>query len=151
LAEVEKQRVDAINADSASRSALLAKGSEVFVGLIIAMVVWFAKGVYSLLVDGHRYRKIEENGRVADGKLDQIHTLVNAKMTEAMGDALASHRANLASLVEVVSLKREQGHEPSTEALEVIKSLRAKIGELASELEDRKTATLAGDREAARR
>jgi len=70
-------------------------------------------------------------------KLDVIHTLTNSKMTEEMQGRLEETQRSLASLEEIVSLKKAAGSEPSPEALGVIKNTKERITELKARLHDR--------------
>lgn len=70
-------------------------------------------------------------------KLDVIHTWVNAKMTETMQSDLDSKEQALVLLLEMVDLKKVQGHVPSDETLGRIKAMSARIVELRGQLAER--------------
>lgn len=82
------------------------------------------------------------------GKLDQIHTLVNSKMTEEMQSRLLSMRRELAGLLEIVSLKSVAGRQPSAEALEAIRDTKAAIVELELILNERDRQTIVANKQA---
>lgn len=70
---------------------------------------------------------------IVNGKLDQIHTLVNSNLSEAMSERLIAIRAL------IVALRRAEDQSP--EALQRIRQLDATAIELEAQLEDRKRQT----------
>lgn len=80
----------------------------------------------------------ETNTRL-DSKLDIIHTLVNSNMTAAMQSEMDSTIRELAGLKEIVRLNKLAGSAPSEEALAAILSTEAKIVELQTNLNDRRS------------
>ncbi len=76
-----------------------------------------------------------------NSKLDVIHALVNSNMTAAMQDSLDSSLRELATLRELVELRRSTSGEPSMETTSAIALAEAKINELRTTLEDRKKAS----------
>jgi hypothetical protein len=88
--------------------------------------------------------------KTADGKLDQIHTLVNSNLTERMANELEVRKANLVLLLEMVDAKKKTGESATVDALTAIKDSRLKIAELTAQLADRAQKTnFAADRLAA--
>lgn len=75
------------------------------------------------------------------GRLQQIHTLVNSNLTAEMKARLAAMQAGLASLLEIVDLRKSLGHSESEGAATLIKSTRAAIDELVATLDERLKAT----------
>lgn len=84
-----------------------------------------------------------------DGKLDEIHTLVNSNMTAAMqGELLATER-ELAMMAEVIDLKRAQGQQPTVEVLAALEVTKARVVELLTTLAERRAAQAKADAAAA--
>jgi hypothetical protein len=81
--------------------------------------------------------KLAETTTVTNGKLDDIHRLVNSNMSTAMQSELDALETSLAMMREVVDLKRAAGREPTREALAAIDATSAKIREARSALADR--------------
>jgi hypothetical protein len=79
---------------------------------------------------------------------EQIHTLVNSNLTAQMNDTLRATLRDLASLKEIVELKREQGIEPTPESQHLIEATTNEVGELRAKLRDRAEATEIGKAEA---
>lgn len=74
---------------------------------------------------------------LTNGKLDQIHTLVNSNMTAAMQAELDATRALLAMMREFRDFKATAGKPASRQALAAIEETERKVGELATTLDDR--------------
>lgn len=70
-------------------------------------------------------------------QLNLIHGAVNSNLTQAIRDSLDSSVRELASLKELIELRRAQGQEPSVEALATIETTEARIIELRHKLADR--------------
>lgn len=70
-------------------------------------------------------------------KLDVIHTLVNSNMTKAMQGELDANIVTLASLKELIELKKAAGKEPTKEALSAIETVEKNIHELKLSMTDR--------------
>lgn len=66
-----------------------------------------------------------------------IHALVNSNMTSAMQAELNASVRDLASLREIVDLKKVAGREPNLEALTAINVAAARVLELTAALQDR--------------
>lgn len=80
-----------------------------------------------------------------DKKVDVVHTWVNSKMTEEMQNRLeemqnrlGEMQRSLVGLQEIVSLKKDVGHEPSPEALAAIADMKLRIEELKLRIEELK-------------
>ena len=82
-----------------------------------------------------------QSAKVQEAKLDQIHTLVNNNMTAAMEDQLEARKSSLASLQEIVALRKESGASPNPDSVAAIESIKEKIGDLEAQLSDRLKAT----------
>jgi len=82
-----------------------------------------------------------ESKASTDYQLERIHTLVNSNMTAQMEDSLASKKAELAALLEVIDLKRANGQEPTPQAEATIELIRSDIARKEAELADRLEAT----------
>lgn len=67
----------------------------------------------------------------------QIHTLVNSALSAEMEGRLDATRDTLVLMVELVDVKRKQGHEPTTEALEAITDKKGKVATLELMIADR--------------
>jgi hypothetical protein len=94
---------------------------------------------------------LEANDRAAEtaattnGKLDQIHTLVNSNMTAAMQSELDATVALLDTLREVVALNEAAGRQPTAEAVGRIDAMQTKVDELSANLTDRLKQTTAAN------
>lgn len=67
-----------------------------------------------------------------------IHTLVNSNLTEEMSGRLVALKANLASLNEIIDLKRASGANPTAPAKAAVAAAEQDISELTAKLEDRR-------------
>jgi hypothetical protein len=74
-------------------------------------------------------------------QLHQIHTLVNSNLTASMRAELEASVRDVASMREVIALKKVAGHDPSEEALQAAAAADARIAELRASLGDRMQAT----------
>lgn len=81
--------------------------------------------------------RVAKNSGEMNGKLDVIHDLVNAKMTEAMQNEMDSEIKGLALMKEVLDLKEAAGRPASPVALGVIKKTEEKIAELKNMIAER--------------
>lgn len=98
---------------------------------------------------------LESNERVAtesaaasaitNGKLAQIHELVNSNLTAQMQEGHVSLVQQEILMREVIRLNREAGREPSTEAIAALAAVQVRINEIASQLQDRASATIIAD------
>lgn len=70
-------------------------------------------------------------------QLEVIHTLVNSNYTKALQNLLDSTERELASLEEIVDLKRTAGREPTPGALAAVGAAKVKIIELRVEVAER--------------
>ena len=151
----------ALTADASDKAQALAESkrqheemmnrvSEVIVGLVITALCWAGKGIYSLMMDGRRAHAEEARGKAQletnkrqEGKLDQIHTLVNSHLTAAMENELDARETTLVSLQEVLRLREVAGApvDNSPVAALVIATQQTKIAELKAQLKDRLMAT----------
>lgn len=83
---------------------------------------------------------------VQSAKIEQVHELVNSRMTEEMQDNLDAQKTILILLQEAVDLARERNIPVSKEAIDRITLLRAKIIEKEAQLGDRKRQTEVADK-----
>jgi hypothetical protein len=86
-----------------------------------------------------------EAAAVVNGKLAQIHELVNSNLTAQMEEAHGALTQQLVLMREVVSLNQAAGREPSPDAIEAITVIEAKVAELHAKLTDRAKATEIAD------
>lgn len=86
-----------------------------------------------------------EAAAVVNGKLAQIHELVNSNLTAQMEEAHGALTQQLVLMREVVSLNRAAGREPSDEAMAAIAIIEAKVTELQVRLADRAKVTEIAD------
>jgi len=83
---------------------------------------------------------------VTNGKLNQIHELVNSNLTVQMSE---NHQALMQQFIlmkEIIRLNRLAGQEPSQEALDAAKAIAIRINELGAQLNDRAKATEIADK-----
>lgn len=83
---------------------------------------------------------------VQSAKIEQVHELVNSRMTEEMQENLDAQKTILILLQEAVDLAREHNIPVSKEATDRIILLRAKIVEKEAQLGDRKRQTESADK-----
>ena len=98
-----------------------------------------AASAAALLVESNKLvaEKAAQTREDITGQLKIIHTLVNSQMTEAKQRELDATIRELASLREVMDLKRAAGIEPTAETLEMIRATEVSIRELRVNLADR--------------
>jgi len=82
---------------------------------------------------------------VTNGKLAQIHELVNSNLTRQMEDTRDAQAQQEILMMEVIRLHKAAGREPSKEALDAIAAIRAKVAKATTELGARAKATVAAD------
>ena len=80
---------------------------------------------------------VAESSAATDGKLDQIHTLVNSQLSTALRNELAALVALAALMADVIEIKRAGGLEPTEEALAALELTKARAAELELVLEER--------------
>lgn len=80
---------------------------------------------------------VAESATITNNKLDIIHTLVNSSLTASMQAELDATTREMAMMLEVISLKKAAGHEPSVEALANIETTQERISELTVKLSER--------------
>jgi hypothetical protein len=90
-------------------------------------------------------RLVVEQNTVTNGKLAQIHELVNSNLTTQMEVGHTSLVQQLVLMREVVRLNREAGRPPESAALAAIAALEARVAELGTQLRDRAQATVIAD------
>jgi hypothetical protein len=81
------------------------------------------------------------------GKLNQIHTLVNSNLTKEMGERLVSLRAQVILSREVIRLNRHNGLEPDEAARSALSNLETAVSSLETALRERGNATVRADSE----
>ena len=74
-------------------------------------------------------------------KLDQIHTLVNSNMTIALENELKAYRSNLVLLQAEAYRQERDGIPTFIEAHAAAQEMKANIGELETQLQDRREVT----------
>jgi len=89
--------------------------------------------------------RVAKTAAVTNGKLDQIHTLVNSNMTAAMRETLSATIEKLALMREIVARDKADNIKILPEALQAIRDVEIKIGELTSTLNDRLRQTQLAD------
>lgn len=85
-------------------------------------------------------RKVDTVVHKVDGipaALDAIHGLVNSHYTASLQAQYDTLATNLALMLEMVAERRENGKEPTAEALAAIDATTAKLAELATVLDER--------------
>jgi hypothetical protein len=82
---------------------------------------------------------------VTNGKLAQIHELVNSNLTRQMEEAHAALTQQLVLMREVIALHKAAGRPPSKEALNAIDAIELKVAEFGTQLADRAKATEIAD------
>ncbi len=88
---------------------------------------------------------VAENANVINGKLDQIHTLVNSNMTAAMKAELEATVQKLVLMRKIVDRDRADDIKVLPEALKAIRDVEEKIEELTATLNDRLRQTAIAD------
>lgn len=101
------------------------------------------------LVTAEATAKTDQKLEVLDQGQKEIHTLVNSSMTAAMQGELLATSGQYAMMVEVIDLKKTQGHQPTVEALAALETTRARVADLTTQLEDRRLAQIKADEEKA--
>jgi hypothetical protein len=86
-----------------------------------------------------------EAAELTNGKLAQIHELVNSNLTMQMEETHDALVQQLVLMREIISMHRAAGRPPSPEALDAVSALSMKVGELQSRLTDRAKATEVAD------
>lgn len=79
----------------------------------------------------------EKAAAIANARLQEIHTLVNSNLTDALGRELAATQAMLVTMREVVALKRERGFEANPESLQAIEMTATRVAALQRDLDHR--------------
>ncbi len=144
--------------DTATRhsSELLITGGFAFLGLLVPVLMIFANRAkdHQTVMDKIALAEAEAhlaaqtaqaaatasrvNDKVINAKVDQIHTLVNSKLTQAKQDQLDARRDYL--LVLKANMAAKPG-KPSSEALALIASVELKIKELEVQVQHRQLQT----------
>lgn len=83
--------------------------------------------------------------RKTDGKLGQIHELVNSNMTSQVQLTLNHANAQLVTLDQLLTLQQSGGKTLSKEAMTAREALVREVNELAAQLKDRATQTVIAD------
>lgn len=86
-------------------------------------------------------RATKDAASLADGKLSQIHTLVNSNVTTQMQLTLTASEAQLAAMKDAMEQRGEGGHEPIAAMVAALEKLEHSIADQKSALEERKLAT----------
>lgn len=150
LKRQEFTRQDQVAAQAAQAAQLLLERQDAAAKAAREVAAQAAKAAALLLDANERVAKQSATASEAtQGQLRQIHTLVNANLTQAQQQELDATRAMYASMQEVVGLKRKLGAEPSPEALEALEVARARIVQLSRDVAHRIEQTEVGERQAA--
>jgi hypothetical protein len=80
-----------------------------------------------------------------DGKLGQIHELVNSNMSAQIQDTLDYAKAQLVTLDQLMALQKVDGKTMSKDALAVRQSLARRVVELEKRVDDRAKQTVIAD------
>ncbi len=75
--------------------------------------------------------------KAQEGKIDQVHVLVNSEKTLEKEHLLLSNKANLVLLQELIELKTAANKPPSPDAVGMLEATKAKILELETDLKKR--------------
>lgn len=86
-----------------------------------------------------------KQGIKTDGKLGQIHELVNSNMTAQVQLTLNHANAQLVTLDQLLTLQQSSGKTLSKEATVAREALVREVNELATQLKDRATQTVIAD------
>lgn len=81
------------------------------------------------------------------GKLNQIHTLVNSNLTKEMEDRLVALKGQVYLTKEIIRLNRSNHIEPNSETQASLHNLEATVSNLETALKERGTATDRADLE----
>ena len=92
---------------------------------------------------------VARTAAVTNGKLDQIHTLVNSNMTAAMRAELEATIEKLKLMRQIVDRDKADNIKVLPEALRAISEVEIKIGELQASLNDRLRQTQIADQKIA--
>lgn len=76
-------------------------------------------------------------GEETQKQIKVVHSLLNSEKTAAKRESLDTNVSQLASLREIVDLKKTSGHQPTAEALAAIEALCTKIDVMKKELVER--------------
>ena len=94
-----------------------------------------ASEMFRALLDENR--GVKRSMDALNEQIDVIHVLVNSNMTAAMQAELDATVRDLASMREVIDLKRAAGHAPTPIALAAVKATEEAVAELTAKLGDR--------------
>ena len=133
------ERQDAVAAQAAVAAALLEERQN-------AAEEKAAEAATLLLAANERVAKQSADAaEVTNGKLNQIHELVNSSLTAQMEEAYAALTQQLVLMREVIALHTAAGRQPSQDALNAIGIIERKVAELGATLSDRAKATEIAD------
>lgn len=95
-------------------------------------------GVITAIIVGiFQVRRLRDEGRETNGKLDVIHTLVNSTLTMSIESDLASTKTSLDTMESLCALLVESGRPVPPETTAAIAAAKAKIGILTQKMADR--------------
>jgi len=133
------ERQDAVAAQAAEAARLLEARQD-------AAEAATAKAAKDLLAANEQVaRQAAEAAAITNGKLEQIHELVNSTLTAQMEEAHAALTQQLVLMREVIALHTAAGRKPSQEALDAVEVIARKVAELGARLDDRAKATVIAD------
>ena len=130
--------------------------------LVVSVCVAIGASITAPLILARQAERMHRQDREADwarqdkmaadarAKLDVIHTIVDGGITASMRAELDATVRELATMREVVDLKRALGQEPTPEALTAIEATRVKVAELSAKLADREAAVAKAEEQEAR-
>lgn len=105
-----------------------------------------AKKANAAIIDGQKQaanlllsnnEQVKHLGEETQKQIKIVHSMLNSEKTEAKKEALDTAVNQLASLREIVDLKKVAGHEPTVEALASIEAICLKIDIMKKDLEAR--------------
>lgn len=94
-----------------------------------------AEETASLLLESNE--RVAKSALLTNGKLDQIHTLVNSNMTAAMTAVLDAREISLQLMKEVSALKAAAGRPPSKSSISAINQAQKKVSKIKADLAHR--------------
>jgi hypothetical protein len=133
------ERQDAVAAQAAEAARLLEQRQD-------AAEAATAKAAKDLRAANEQVaRQAADAAAITNGKLEQIHELVNSTLTAQMEEAHGALMQQLVLMREVIALNTAAGRRPSQEALDAIGVIEHKVAELGARLSDRAKATVIAD------
>jgi len=117
--------------------ALIAVVPGIIVGGVAPLLVAWQINANSIESRNANWARQDALAAVSVEKLDSIHDLVNSNMTAAIAAERNAHIATVTMMLEVIEMKRANGHEPNVKTLAALAVIEARIAELNATLADR--------------